>query len=53
VKGVPAAVAPGETIPYEALDMFQRPWAQLWEKYFEQGMTRPEREGKGIFEFGK
>jgi hypothetical protein len=53
VKGVPMAVAPGETIQYEALDMFQRPWAQLWEKYFEQGMTRPQSEGKGIFEFGK
>jgi len=53
VKGVPAAVAPGETIQYEALDMFQRPWAQLWEKYFEQGMTRPDSEKKSIFEFGK
>lgn len=52
VKGVPTAVAPGETIQYEALDMFQRPWAQLWEKYFEQGMQKPEKD-EGIFDFGK
>ncbi len=41
VKGVATPVSPGETIPYEALDMFQRPWAQLWEKYFEAGMQKP------------
>jgi hypothetical protein len=52
VKGVPTPVAPGETIPYEALDMFRRPWGQLWEKYFEQGMEQP-RKDEGIFEFGK
>lgn len=52
VKGLPVAVAPGETIQYEALDMFQRPWAQLWEKYFEQGMQKPAKE-EGLFDFGK
>ena len=49
VKGVATAVAPGDVIEYEALDMFQRPWAQLWEKYFEQGMQKPEE--KNLFEF--
>jgi hypothetical protein len=22
--------------------MYGRPWAQIWEKYFEQGMERPK-----------
>jgi hypothetical protein len=28
--------------------MYGRPWAQLWEKYFEQGMDRPKE--KDIFD---
>jgi hypothetical protein len=50
VKGVATPVAPGETIEYEALDMFRRPWAQLWEKYFEQGMERPAQD-EALFDF--
>ena len=52
VKGLPTPVAAGETIPYEALDMFRRPWGQLWEKYFEQGMEKPEKD-EGLFDFKK
>ena len=29
--------------------MYGRPWAQIWEKYWEQGMERPE--GDDIFNF--
>jgi hypothetical protein len=29
--------------------MFHRPWAQLWEQYFEKGMKKPE--AADIFEF--
>jgi hypothetical protein len=29
--------------------MFGRPWAQIWERYFEEGMQRPE--GESIFDF--
>jgi hypothetical protein len=29
--------------------MYGRPWAQIWEHYFEQGMQRPE--GESLFEF--
>jgi hypothetical protein len=29
--------------------MFGRPWAQIWEQYFEDGMQRPE--DGSIFEF--
>jgi hypothetical protein len=31
------------------LDMYGRPWAQIWEKYYEQGMQPPEKED--IFNF--
>jgi hypothetical protein len=42
VKGVATALSPGATIKdYEVPDMFGRPWAQITEKYFEQGMERP------------
>jgi len=31
--------------------MYGRPWAQIWERYFEQGMKRPEDES--IFDFSR
>jgi hypothetical protein len=31
--------------------MFNRPWARIWEQYFEQGMTKPAPAGKDIFDF--
>jgi len=49
VKGHATPVVAGETIEYEIPDMYGRPWAQMWEKYFEQGMERPKE--KDIFEF--
>jgi hypothetical protein len=42
VKGHATAVSPGQTIEYEVPDFYGRPWAQIWEKYHEQGMQRPE-----------
>ncbi len=39
-------------VQYEALDMFRRPWGQIWEKYFESGMQRPEKQD-ALFQFGK
>ena len=50
VKGVPSAVVPGETIEYKIPDMYGRPWAQIWEEYFEQGMDRPKPK-EDIFTF--
>jgi len=44
VKGVATPVSPGEVIELEALDMFRRPWAQVWEQYFEKGMEKPEKD---------
>jgi hypothetical protein len=33
-------------------DIVGRPWAQTWERYHEQGMTRPES-GEDLFDFGE
>ena len=49
VKGKSTPVSPGDVIEYEVPDMYGRPWAQMWEKYFEQGMERPKDED--IFTF--
>jgi hypothetical protein len=50
VDGRPQPLSPGATIDYSVPDMFGRPWAQVWEKYFEQGMERPASE-EPLFEF--
>jgi hypothetical protein len=37
-------------VEYEVPDLYDRPWARLWEKYFEQGMERPKDE-RDLFDF--
>jgi hypothetical protein len=49
VDGRATPKSPGERFEYEMLDMFGRPWGQIWEEYFEQNMQRPEEED--IFDF--
>jgi len=49
IKGVATPVSPGSRFEYEYPDIFGRPWAQIWEKYHEHGMKRPEPED--IFSF--
>jgi len=49
IKGTATPVSPGTVIEYEVPDMYGRPWAHFWEKYWEQGMDRPETED--IFDF--
>jgi hypothetical protein len=44
VGGVATPLTPGTVIDYEVPDMYGRPWAQMWEKYFEQHMERPVQE---------
>ena len=51
IKGHSTPVSPGTVIEYEVPDMYGRPWAQLWEKYFEQGMKRPD--AADIFDFSQ
>ena len=49
VNGVATPVSPGTTFEYTFLDILGRPWAQIWERYHENGMQRPE--GEDIFSF--
>jgi hypothetical protein len=49
VNGVATPAAPGATFEYTYLDMYGRPWAQIWERFHEQGMDQPE--GEDIFSF--
>ena len=50
IDGLATPVAPGRTFEFEVPDMYGRPWAQIWEKYWEQGMQRPSVE-EDIFSF--
>ena len=34
----------GTTIDYTVYDLYDRPWAKIWEQYFEDGMSRPEED---------
>ena len=33
--------SPGTVIPYKVPNMYDRPWAKIWEEYHEKGMQRP------------
>jgi hypothetical protein len=48
IDGHATPVVPGQSIEYVAPDIYGRPWAQIWERYFEKGMQRPE-EAAGRF----
>jgi hypothetical protein len=50
VDGVAISVAPGTRFEYEVPDMYGRPWARIWEEFWEQGMDRPQQEDD-IFSF--
>jgi hypothetical protein len=50
VNGRLEAVVPGKVIEYRVPDWFDRPWAKVWEEYFEEGMKQPEAD-ESIFEF--
>jgi hypothetical protein len=47
-RGTP--VVPGTVIDYRVEDLYGRPWAKIWEEYFEQGMRRPDDEDLFNFE---
>ncbi len=51
VKGTATPVTPGRVLEFEVPDMFGRPWAQIWEKYWEQDMKRPKADD--LFDFGQ
>jgi hypothetical protein len=41
IDGHTTPVVPGQAIEYVVPDVFGRPWAQIWERYHEDGMQRP------------
>ena len=51
VQGTATPLTPGRVIEFEVPDMYGRPWAQMWEKYWEKGMKRPDEED--LFDFSK
>jgi hypothetical protein len=44
VKGHATPMSPGHTFEYTPPDIFGRPWAQIWERYHEDGMARPKEQ---------
>ena len=48
--GTATPVSPGDVIEYKVPDMYGRPWAQIWEEYWEEGMQRPDDE-EDVFSF--
>jgi hypothetical protein len=50
IEGTATPVTPGRIIEYEVPDMYGRPWAHMWRKYWEQGMERPEEDDIFTFE---
>jgi hypothetical protein len=51
VDGLATPKSPGDVVTYEVPDVYGRPWAHIWEKYHEQGMERPKKEGEDLFDF--
>jgi hypothetical protein len=49
IDGRATPIAPGTTIEYLVPDVYGRPWAQMWERYHEAGMTHPA--GPALFGF--
>jgi len=50
LSGTATPVSPGDVIEYEVPDMYGRPWAAIWEKYWEDGMSGAVEEDD-IFSF--
>jgi hypothetical protein len=49
LNGRATPVTPGTVIEYEVPDMYGRPWAHIWEQYWEKDMEKPQ--GEDIFSF--
>jgi hypothetical protein len=50
INGRLQPVVPGTVIQYRVPDWYDRPWARVWEEYFEKGMKRPEAD-ESLFDF--
>jgi hypothetical protein len=42
INGRAQPVPPGTVMQFDVLDMYGRPWAEIYEKYWERDMQRPE-----------
>jgi hypothetical protein len=51
VDGRAKPLSPGTVIQYTVEDLYGRPWAAVWEQYFERGMQRPK--GEDLFDFNR
>ncbi|MEO8465673.1 MAG: hypothetical protein ABI640_10065 [Gammaproteobacteria bacterium] len=51
VNGRATPLAPGAVFQHRVEDLYGRPWAAVWEEYFEQKMQRPKSED--LFDFGR
>jgi hypothetical protein len=49
LNGDTTPMAPGQSFEYLVPDIFGRPWAQIWERYHEDGLQQPVVES--IFDF--
>ena len=49
VKGTSTPLSPGAVFEYEVPDIYGRPWAQTWRKYWERGMEAPQQDD--LFKF--
>ena len=50
LEGRATPVTPGTVIDYAMPDTYGRPWAQIWDEYYEQGMQKPEEPDIFTFE---
>ena len=50
LDGDATPMAPGQSFEYTLPDIYARPWAQIWERYHEDGMERPVAEDIFTFE---
>ena len=50
INGIATPKTPGQVFDYSMPDVYNRPWAKIWEEYHEKGMQRPEDEDVFNFE---
>ena len=50
IEGIATPVSPGTVIDYKVPDMYGRPWAQIWDEYFE-GEMQGAGDDEDIFSF--
>jgi hypothetical protein len=51
IDGHGVSKSPGDTIDFYVPDMYGRPWADIWERNFEQNMDKGKKEEEDIFNF--